>query len=80
MRSIRWDQIQGVIFDLDGTLYSQPRMRMLMVKDMLLYYMLHPASIGQVRILFHFRRIRELYEFQGGNIAKDAIRIDSYKA
>ncbi len=70
VQSIRWDQIKGVIFDLDGTLYSQPRMRMLMVKDMVLYYVLHPTLIGQLRILFHFRRIRELHKFRGGNIAR----------
>ncbi len=68
--SIRWDQIKGVIFDLDGTLYSQPRMRMLIVKDMVLYYVLHPTHIGQLRIVFHFRRIREEHEFRGGNIEK----------
>ena len=69
VRSNRWDQIKGVLFDLDGTLYSQPRLRMLMVKEMVLYYVLHPTRIGQLRILFHFRRLRDRHEFRGGNIA-----------
>ena len=68
--SIRWDQIKGVLFDLDGTLYSQPRMRLLMVKDMILYYALHPSHVGQLRILVHFRRMRELHDFRGGHIAE----------
>jgi len=42
---------------------------MLMVREMVSYYALHPTQIGQLRILSHFRRIREHHEFRGGNIA-----------
>lgn len=79
VQSIRWDQIKGVIFDLDGTLYSQPRLRMMMVKEMVLYYALHPTQIGQLRILYHFRRIRELHEFRGGNIAKSQYELTAIR-
>jgi HAD superfamily hydrolase (TIGR01509 family) len=67
-QTVRWDQVNGVLFDLDGTLYSQPRLRLLMVKEMVLYFAAHPLQIGQLRVLFHFRRLRERHGFRGGNI------------
>ncbi len=47
------------VFDLDGTLYDQPRLRLIMASRLALYYICHPFSIGDVSILQHFRKTKD---------------------
>ena len=47
------------VFDLDGTLYDQPRLRVIMAVRLMVYYMLHPFSAGDLIILQHFRKVKD---------------------
>lgn len=61
-----------VIFDLDGTLYHQPKLRLLMLFELLLYYIFRPHKISELRILKVFRREREKHAFSSNsNIRKN---------
>ncbi|MEL7531398.1 MAG: HAD family hydrolase [Bacteroidota bacterium] len=51
--------LQLVIFDLDGTLYSLSRLRSLVVRDLLLYYCWRPHRWPELRIIQKFRALRE---------------------
>lgn len=47
------------VFDLDGTLYDQPRLRLIMAIRLLSYYVLHPFSASELFILQHFRKVKD---------------------
>ena len=47
------------VFDLDGTLYDQPKLRLTMAMRLLSYYIRHPFRIRELIILQHFRQIRD---------------------
>ena len=47
------------VFDLDGTLYDQPKLRRIMAVRLALYYGLHPYLAGEVFILQHFRKVKD---------------------
>ena len=57
--SIEWDEIKAVIFDVDGTLYKQSKLRRKMLYDLLSYYALRPWQLQELRILQRFRVERE---------------------
>jgi phosphoglycolate phosphatase/putative hydrolase of the HAD superfamily len=46
-------------FDMDGTLYYQSPLRILMIINMILYCILHPFRIKEIFIVRYFRKIRE---------------------
>lgn len=48
-----------VTFDMDGTLYYQFPLRILMIINMILYCILHPFRIKEIFIVRYFRKIRE---------------------
>ncbi len=50
--------IKGIIFDLDGTLYSQLKMHICMFFDIFTYYLIHPLRINDLRIIYYFRKKR----------------------
>jgi len=53
-------RIRAVLFDLDGTLYDQPRMRRLMVRELLTDLICRPRSATRrLRGLREFRRAQE---------------------
>jgi len=56
--SLKWDDIRLVTFDVDGTLYDQRGLRSCMFREML-HSAVRRRSIGFIRILRHYRRIRE---------------------
>lgn len=56
---------RAVIFDLDGTLYSQPRLRLLMAFALLRHYLLHPRKIKELLILREYRIVREHWKDGG---------------
>ncbi len=55
-------EYQAVIIDVDGTLYSQPKLRMYMLRSLLTYYILHPHKIKDLLILTAYRSSRERWE------------------
>jgi HAD superfamily hydrolase (TIGR01509 family) len=55
---LNWDEIQLVVFDVDGTLYDQRGLRFCMLREMLLAS-LQSRRIDFIRILRAYRRIRE---------------------
>ncbi len=57
--SIDWQRLKVVIFDVDGTLYSQSRLRKKMLFSLLSYYLTRPWRLNELLILHHFRADRE---------------------
>ncbi|ODT35744.1 MAG: hypothetical protein BGN92_14935 [Sphingobacteriales bacterium 41-5] len=49
------------IFDLDGTLYNQYKLRRFILSDLLRYYIRRPSKIKELYILYSFRKLREKY-------------------
>lgn len=56
---VDWSNFQAVIFDVDGTLYNQQKLRFLILIELLKYYLIHPQEITDLKILRNFRRERE---------------------
>lgn len=68
---IDWKSIKAVIFDLDGTLYDQSKLRRCMTKRLLIYYSMHLFRVRDIQILMSFRNIREDNKFKEGQLIKD---------
>ena len=47
------------VFDLDGTLYDQPKLRFMMATRLMGFYILHPFRAGELFILQHFRKVKD---------------------
>lgn len=47
------------VFDVDGTLYDQPRLRTIMAVRLLQYYLFHPLKIKDLLLLKKFREEKE---------------------
>lgn len=56
------------IFDVDGTLYSQPKMRLNMALRLGKYYALHFWKFKELLTISKFRKIRENPDFQSSTI------------
>jgi putative hydrolase of the HAD superfamily len=54
-----WTSYHGVIFDLDGTLYMQRRLRQRMMLRLALELGPRPSRWREIKILRHFRTMRE---------------------
>lgn len=66
---IDWKDIELVIFDVDGTLYSQNRLRKIMFFKLLSHYVIRPWKYKELVILYHFRKEREKYRgYSGDNL------------
>lgn len=50
---------RAVIFDLDGTLYAQPKLRRYVFLLLIQHILLQPQNIRDIYILYTFRKIRE---------------------
>jgi HAD superfamily hydrolase (TIGR01549 family) len=50
---------KSVIFDMDGTLYYQVPLRILMIIDMIAFYIFHPFRIKEILIVRYFRKVSE---------------------
>lgn len=57
--TIDWKKIKLVIFDVDGTLYNQSKLRWQMLFALMGYYLLRPWKYKDFLILYHFRVERE---------------------
>lgn len=52
------------IFDMDGTLYSQKKMRIRMLFRLIKYYLIHLNRWKELASIYVFRRLRELPEYK----------------
>ena len=50
---------KAVIFDVDGTLYDQSKLRLSVVREMFASVLQQPGRIAELRILWRFRKMRE---------------------
>ncbi|MDH3349814.1 MAG: hypothetical protein OEM02_17130, partial [Desulfobulbaceae bacterium] len=50
---------KAVIFDVDGTLYNQKKLRILILKKLISYYLIRPHRLSDLKIIHHFRSERE---------------------
>ena len=57
--AVDWHRVRAVVFDVDGTLYDQRKMRLRMAGELALRCLVHPAALTEIRILKTFRRLRE---------------------
>jgi putative hydrolase of the HAD superfamily len=58
LQAFNWEAVEMVVFDMDGTLYDQKKLRVLMARD-LLFHSLKTMSFGVVGVLKAYREIRE---------------------
>jgi FMN phosphatase YigB (HAD superfamily) len=58
-QGLDWNTIKAVIFDVDGTLYAQSKLRRRMLYDLLGYYTLRPWRLQEMLLLRRFRAERE---------------------
>ncbi|MBB6269870.1 HAD superfamily hydrolase (TIGR01549 family) [Pedobacter cryoconitis] len=56
---IDWENLKVLILDVDGTLYSQSRLRTKMLFALLKYYLVRPLQLKELLILYFFRSERE---------------------
>ncbi|WP_224998453.1 HAD family hydrolase [Cesiribacter sp. SM1] len=61
--NINWNNVELVIFDVDGTLYDQSRLRKKMGRTLIGHYMFRPWSAYDLQIIRVFRKERELMNF-----------------
>ncbi len=55
-------EYRAVVFDLDGTLYYQQKLRMTMAGRLIGYYSMHPWRVKELVIIKEFRTVREHWE------------------
>lgn len=48
-----------IVFDVDGTLYFQNKLRITMIKRLMGYYLVHPYKFKDLFVILKFRAIRE---------------------
>ena len=71
MLTVDWDQLDLVVFDVDGTLYDQRRLRRKMMGLLLRHLVVHPGDFELIRTISTFRRCREqLSDEESGNVAR----------
>lgn len=59
MKDIAWDKLELIIFDVDGTIYNQSKLRKRILVSLLIYYSARPWKYKDLYILYHFRKERE---------------------
>lgn len=59
IQHFNWENIKVIVFDVDGTLYTQSKMRKKMLFALLSYYLLRPWKLIELKMLRDFRNERE---------------------
>lgn len=59
MEYIEWDKLKLIVFDVDGTLYDQKKLRRKIIWKLCLYYIFRPHQFKALSVLYHFRIERE---------------------
>ena len=60
-----------IVLDMDGTLYYQRGMQVLMCLEMGAFAVMHPFSLWKLKTISVFRKIRESREFVTKGIGKE---------
>lgn len=69
---INWEELTCVIFDVDGTLYAQDKLRKRMLRALVQHYSLRPWKVTDLQILRRFRHEREKQTaYAGPNLEAD---------
>lgn len=69
---VQWHKLRCVIFDVDGTLYTQDKLRKRMLAALLGYYSIRPWLVQDLLILRYFRAEREKQAgYAGENLEAD---------
>jgi FMN phosphatase YigB (HAD superfamily) len=72
MINVNWKTLKALIFDVDGTLYDQAKLRRIMFVQLLKYYAPRPGKMREILILYHFRAEREkMAGYRGGDLDSD---------
>ena len=61
---MNWTKINNYIFDVDGTLYSQKKVRLKMLLRLITYYGLRLYRLKELYALYKFRKLREQPEYK----------------
>jgi len=64
--------MKAVIFDVDGTLYDQRKLRFRMLSDMFAALLCQPRNLYDFKIIWDFRKIREKNRFLSETGIKDS--------
>ncbi len=59
---------KAFVFDLDGTLYDQKKLRKIMALRLVGYYIFHPFRIRELMVLKTFRQVRDNWTDDGDNV------------
>lgn len=54
-----WKTVKGVIFDIDGTLYDQRKLRTMMLIELCRHVLKNKNAIMDLKILYYFRKVRD---------------------
>jgi len=73
--NISLDEVKLIIFDVDGTLYDQSKLRKKMFFSIVKYYLIRPWKFNEISIIYHFRKEREKkHGFSSPDLANDQYR------
>lgn len=71
---------RAVVFDVDGTLYDQRRLRFFMARALAAHCLLHPGGLGEVKTLAAFRTWREENGPEQSGSGKGGLKTGQYGA
>jgi FMN phosphatase YigB (HAD superfamily) len=71
VRDIAWDKLELIIFDVDGTLYNQSKLRKRILLSLMSHYAARPWEYRDLFILYHFRKEREKHAGKHFNNLED---------
>lgn len=63
-----------LIFDLDGTLYDQPKLRFIMAVRLVKYYLCHPFKLRELLLIKEYRSIKENWDNYIKSDLPDAVK------
>jgi len=58
-KEIQITDYKVVVFDIDGTMYHQKKLRLMMLFELMIYYILRPHKLFELKIIKLFREERE---------------------
>lgn len=72
---MNWSNIDGFIFDVDGTLYPQKAVRLRMLLRLICAVLTGSLSIRELYAIYSFRKIKELHKYKSSDIADLCLQV-----